>query len=76
MKSLLLATAFFFATSPAFSDTIAPPPAQVTIKLSVADWQTVINGLGELKTKDAMPVIEQIQAQAKDQINPTEKAKK
>ncbi len=61
---------------PAFAQTVATPPQQVTVKLSVEDWQTVMNGLNELKVREAMPVIDRIQAQARDQLNPPKDEKK
>ena len=48
-----------------------PPPAQVvTITLPAADWNVVLQGLGELPLKTAMPVLQNIQQQAAPQVAP------
>lgn len=58
-------------------DAVAAEPTQpavseqtVTIKLPVSSWNIVLQGLGELQLKTAIPVLQDIQAQSAPQLKP------
>lgn len=72
---ILVATAFLTESVLAQSQ-----PSELTIKLSLSQWNVVMQALGEVPFKTAQPIIANIQEQAKTQLPPPEpkdeKAKK
>lgn len=47
-----------------------PPQQELVIRLPVAAWNTVLQGLLELPMKTAQPIVQSIQDQAKTQMEP------
>lgn len=69
MRRLILAAAVLI---PGAAYAQAPAPKVITIALPEASWQIVLNGLGELPMKTALPIFQDIQAQALPQLKQPE----
>lgn len=48
----------------------AEPEKQITVTMPIASWNVVLQGLGELQLKTAIPVLTDIQAQSAPQLAP------
>lgn len=56
--------------------TPAAADQSITIKLPAAEWNVVLQGLGELPLKAALTVLQDIQSQAAAQVKPPAPEKK
>lgn len=74
---LLLATALVLAGCTSVRAQVPAPPAEqvITIAMPASEWNTVLQGLGELPLKVSFALVQNIQKQAQDQMKPKKDGK-
>lgn len=76
MKALVVACILFSGCTSARAQVPTPPDPIVTIALPSSQWNTVLQGLGELPLKASFALVQNIQNQAAAQLKLKDEPKK